>query len=124
MAEKVDWEPFRALAQRVLRDEAHLDFTDDERALLLRTAQEVAIRDATAALAADAGARELIAECSRRIKEGSWRLMRALHRMYRHQEKADFDSARQEMRDVLTVEVVPYYRELAQEQLDDMADDP
>ncbi|MFP2910413.1 DUSAM domain-containing protein [Pyxidicoccus sp. 3LFB2] len=124
MAEKVDWEPFRELAQRALRDGTRLDLTDDERALLLRTAQEVAIRDAAEALATDSGTRELVAECSRRIKEGSWRLMRALHRMYRHQEKGDFDNARQEMRDVLAAEVVPYYRQLAQEQLEDMDDAP
>jgi DUSAM domain-containing protein len=44
--------------------------------------------------------------------------------MYRHQEVGDFDSARQEMRDVLSVEVVPLYREIAQEQLEDMDDKP
>ena len=50
--------------------------------------------------------------------------MDALHRMYRHQKAGDFDSARQEMRDVLAVEVVPRYRETAQGQLDDMAVEP
>ncbi|RKH42223.1 DUF2379 domain-containing protein [Corallococcus sicarius] len=50
--------------------------------------------------------------------------MRALHRMYGHEESGDYDSARQEMRDVLAVEVVPYYRQLAQEQLDDLDDEP
>lgn len=124
MAEKIDWEPFRELAQRALRNGAYLDLTDDERALLLRTAREVAISDAAAVVVTGAGARELVAECSRRIKEGSWRLMRALHRMYRHQERGDYDSARQEMRDVLSVEVVPYYRELARGQLEDMGDTP
>ncbi|QQR47728.1 DUF2379 family protein [Myxococcus xanthus] len=56
--------------------------------------------------------------------EGSNRLTDALHVMWRHQKARDFDSARQLMRDVLAVEVVPYYRDLAQEQFDDMADDP
>jgi len=119
-----DWDPFRALSRRVLREGAPLVLTEDVRALVLRTAREVAISDAEQALATDAGARELIGECARRIKDGSWLLMRALHRMYRHQEAGDYDSARQEMRDVLSVEVVPFYRMLAQEQLDDMADEP
>ncbi|KFE58508.1 hypothetical protein DB31_6237 [Hyalangium minutum] len=35
-----------------------------------------------------------------------------------------FGSARQEMRDVLKVEVVPHYRALAEGQLEDMADAP
>lgn len=50
--------------------------------------------------------------------------MDALHRVYEHKDKRDFDSARQEMRNVLAVEVVPYHRTLAQEQLDDMAKEP
>ena len=124
MTGKVDWEPFRALVQRVLRHGARLELTGDVRALLLRTAHEVAINDAEQALTTEAGARALIEECERRIKEGSWRLMRALHRMYRHQEASNYDRARQEMRDVLAVEVVPFYRETAQGQLDDMADEP
>ncbi|MCP3143162.1 DUSAM domain-containing protein [Pyxidicoccus xibeiensis] len=124
MSEEIDWDPIRSLAQRVLRHGAPLELTDDVRALLLRTAREVAISDVEAALETYAGALELLSECSRRIHDGSWRLMRALHQMYRHQKAGDFDSARQEMRDVLTVEVVPYYREIAQEQLADMADEP
>ena len=32
--------------------------------------------------------------------------------------------SRQEMREVLDVEVVPFYRERAQDALDDMADEP
>ncbi len=124
MPEKIDWDPIRGLAQRVLRHGAPLELTEDVRALLLRTAREVAISDAEQALATDAGARELLGECARRIHDGSVRLMRALSRMYRHQEVGDFDSARQEMRDVLSVEVVPLYREIAQEQLEDMDDKP
>ncbi|SEN20149.1 DUSAM domain-containing protein [Stigmatella aurantiaca] len=83
-AAQPDGGPFRVLASRTLRDNAPLVLTDDVRALLLRTAREVAIPDAD----------------------------------------GEFDGARQEMRDVLAVEVVPYYLLLAQEQLDDMADEP
>jgi DUSAM domain-containing protein len=124
MSERTDWDPIRALAQRVLRHGAPLELTDEVRTLLLRTAREVAISDAESALKSDAGALELLSECSRRIQDGSVRLMRALHRMYRYQEAGDFESARQEMRNVLGVEVVTLYREIAQEQLEDMADEP
>jgi len=126
MSEKIDWDPIRALARRVIREGAPLVLSDDVRALLRRTTREVGISDADAeqALATEEGALELLRESSRRITDGSNRLMDALHRMYRHQKAGDFDSARQEMRDVLAVEVVPRYRETAQGQLDDMADEP
>lgn len=44
--------------------------------------------------------------------------------MCRHKRAGDFDAARQVTRDVLAVERVPHYREVAQGQLDEMADDP
>ncbi|MFY2559027.1 DUSAM domain-containing protein [Corallococcus terminator] len=126
MSEAIDWDPIRALAQRVVRNGEPLVLTADVRELLLRTAREVAISpgEAEQAIATTDGAMKLLTECSHRIHDGSWRVMRALNRMYKNKKAGDFDSARQEMRDVLAVEVVPYYRELAQEQLDDMADEP
>ncbi|WIG97880.1 DUSAM domain-containing protein [Myxococcus sp. SDU36] len=126
MSEKIDWDPIRALARRVIREGAPLVLDDDVRALLRRTAREVGIGDANAeqALSTDEGALELLRESSRRITDGSNRLMDALHRMYRHQKAGDFDSARQEMRDVLSVEVVPHYREVAEGQLEDLEDEP
>ncbi|GEL68419.1 DUSAM domain-containing protein [Myxococcus virescens] len=125
MSEKIDWDPIRALARRVIREGAPLVLDDDVRALLRRTAREVGISDANAeqALSTDVGALELLRESSRRITDGSNRLMDALHRMYRHQKAGDFDSARQEMRDVLSVEVVPHYREVAEGQLEDLEDE-
>ncbi|GHG84144.1 DUSAM domain-containing protein [Comamonas sp. JC664] len=126
MSEKIDWAPIRALARRVIREGAPLVLDDEVRALLQRTAREAGISDADSAhaLTTEAGALDLINESSRRITDGSNRLMDALHRMYRHQKAGDFDSARQEMRDVLAVEVVPRYRETAQGQIEDMADEP
>ena len=118
-----DWNPLRDLARRVLREGAPLAL-DEARALILRTAHEVSITDADAALSTEAGALALVREIERRIREGSNRLTDALHRMWRYQRAGDYDSARQQMRDVLAVEVVSYYRELAQEQLDGMADEP
>jgi len=119
-----DWNPFRDLARRVLRADAPLALNDEALALILRTAHEVSITDAAAALSTEAGALALLREIERRIREGSNRLTDALHLMWRYQRAGDYDSARQQMRDVLAVEVVPYYRELAQEQLDGMADEP
>ncbi|MFP2904109.1 DUSAM domain-containing protein [Pyxidicoccus sp. 3LFB2] len=126
MSEEHGWDAIRSLGRRVLEGDAPLELTADVRALLLRTAREVAISDAHAlhALETDAGARGLLRETIRRISEGSRRLTGALSRMYDHQRAGDYDRARQEMRDVLAVEVVPFYRELAQDQLDDMDDKP
>ncbi|MBZ4413247.1 DUSAM domain-containing protein [Myxococcus sp. XM-1-1-1] len=118
METQLDWTPFRALARRVLRDGEMLPLTEEVRDLLRRTAHEVALAEAE--VETQEGALAVLRECSRRITEGSNRLGDALHRMYRHQETGDYDSARQEMRDVLAVEVVPLYREIAQGQLDDM----
>ncbi len=124
MDTRPNWDAIRALSRRVLREGAPLVLSDDVRALLLRTAEEVAISDAHAALLTEAGALALLRECARRITEGSNRLMDALHRCFRYRKAGDFERARQEMRDVLAVEVVPYYRASAQGQLDDMAGEP
>ncbi|NNB91238.1 DUSAM domain-containing protein [Corallococcus exiguus] len=119
-----DWSPFRDLARRVLREGAPLTLSDDVRTLLLRIAEEVSISNAETALSTRTEALALVREAERRIAEGSNRLTDALHGMWRFQRQGDFDSARQQMRDVLAVEVVPYYRELALEQLSGMSDDP
>ncbi len=119
-----DWDPFRALSRRVLREGAPLVLTDEVRALVRRTASEVAISEVEAALSTEAGALALLGEMERRIREGSHRLTDALHLMWKYKRAGDYDSARQQMRAVLSVEVVPFYRMLAQEQLDDMADEP
>ncbi|RKI35378.1 DUF2379 domain-containing protein [Corallococcus sp. AB004] len=124
MTARPDWDAIRDLSRRVLREGAPLALTLDVHALLLRTADEVGIASAAEALLTDAGALTLLRECARRITDGSNRLMDALHRMFRYQDAGDYERARQEMRDVLSVEVVPYYREAAQGQLDDMADAP
>ncbi|NOJ95800.1 DUF2379 domain-containing protein [Corallococcus sp. CA049B] len=118
------WDEIRNLSRRVLREGAPLVVTDEVRALLIQTADEVAVSGAAAALQTDAGALALLRECARRITDGSNRLVDALYRMHRLQDSGDWEGARQEMRDVLAVEVVPFYRETAQGQLDDMADEP
>lgn len=67
---------------------------------------------------------DLLRESSRRISEGSNRLMDALYRAKRYRLAGDLDYARQEMRDVLAVEMVPHYREIAEGQLEDTANEP
>jgi len=124
MSDSPDWNPFHALSRRVLREGAPLVLTEDVRALVLRTAKEVAISEVEAALGTEAGALALLGEIERRIREGSNRLTAALHLMWKYKRAGDYDSARQQMRAVLSVEVVPFYQMLAQEQLDDMADEP
>jgi len=125
MPDELDWAPIRDLARRV-RNGERLTLTDDVRELLERTASEVGMSkaDAASALASTASAEALVLELARRIKEGSDRLMDALHRAKRFRLAGDFDSARQELREVLAVEVVPHYREIAEGQLEDLAKEP
>lgn len=120
-----DWYRVRMLDNRGRQGEA-LELTDDVRELLRRTAPTVAIREAEAvsALASVESATALLREMRRRMDEGSNRIMDALHRMYRLEEKGDMDGARQEMRGVLAVEVVPHIRDIAEgelERLDDLS---
>jgi DUSAM domain-containing protein len=113
---QVDWDPIRALAKRVLEQGEPLVLTEETRALLLRSAREVAIsdEDAGTALRSVSTATTLLQEVWRRIFDGSWRLSRAQNRAYDLRDAGDLDGARQIMRDVLAVEVVPFYREQAE----------
>ena len=122
MKEETDWDELRALAQQVLDRDAPLEITDETRALLARTAQQVAIRqqDAEDALRNSSTATTLLREIRQRIRDGGIRYGDALHRAYRLRDKGDLDGARQQMRDVLAVEVVPFYRERAEMALEDM----
>ncbi|WNG55011.1 DUF2379 domain-containing protein [Archangium gephyra] len=121
-AEEGDWHEIRVLDNRIQRGEA-LELTDDVRDLLKRTAPTVAIPETdveTALASVDSGV-VLLHEIRRRITEGSNRLVDALHRMYRLREKGDLDGARQQMRDVLAVEVVPLYREVAEGEIEKLS---
>jgi DUSAM domain-containing protein len=122
MTEETDWDDLRALAQKVLDRGAPLEITDETRGLLARTAQQVAIsqQDAEDALHGLSTATTLLREIRQRIRDGGIRYGDALHRAYRLRDKGDLDGARQQMRDVLSVEVVPFYRERAEMALEDM----
>lgn len=118
-----DWHQVRMLDNRVLRGDA-LELTAEVRELLLRTAPTVAIgaNETKTALVDPQSATTLLHEMRRRITEGSNRIMDALHLMYRLEEKGDMDGARQQMRDVLAVELVPHYRDIAEGELERLAE--
>ena len=118
------WNQLWVLENRVQQGEA-LALTQEVRDLLQCTAPTVAITEAQAQTALDSveGATALLLAIRARIRDGSHRLSDALHRMYRLRDKGDLDGARQQMRDVLAVEVVPLYREIAEGQLEEMAED-
>jgi len=123
MTEETDWEELRTLAQDVLESGAPLELTDTTRALLSRTARQVAIsqQDEEDALRSLPTATTLLREIRQRIQDGSRRRGKALSLAYRLQEKGDFSGAQQVMRDVLAVEIVPFYREQAEITLENMA---
>jgi DUSAM domain-containing protein len=120
--EEGEWHEIRVLDARVQQGEA-LTLTAEVRDLLLRSAPTVAISDteATAALANVESATALLRKIRERISEGSDRLSDALLRMYELQDAGDLDGARQQMRDVLAVEVVPEYRGIAEGELTKLA---
>ncbi|QDE66052.1 MULTISPECIES: DUSAM domain-containing protein [Myxococcus] len=120
MPEHRTWHAIRELNRRVNDLGEPLALTDEIRALLRDTASDVAIASDTVALAlqGNASATELLREVAKRIREGSWRLSRALTEANRRQEAGDTDGARAALMELLAVEVVPFYRELAQVQLD------
>jgi DUSAM domain-containing protein len=115
------WNQLWELEDRVQRGEA-LNLTPEVQTLLQNAAPTVAISrsEAEAALASMEGATALLLKIRARIREGSHRLSDALHRMYRLRDSGSFDEARQQMRDLLAVERVPLYRDIAEGQLEQL----
>jgi DUSAM domain-containing protein len=122
VSDEISWARIRDLAQRVLERSEPLELSDDTRALLLKSAREVAIseQDAEDALRGLPTATTLLREIRQRIRDGSNRLGKAEDRVEELQEKGDLDGAQQIMRDLLAVEVVPLYREHAEILLDEL----
>jgi DUSAM domain-containing protein len=115
MTRKVDWDPIRALAQRVLERGEPLELSNDVRALLRRSAREVAIptEDVKQALLSPRTATALLRKIQQRISAGSRKLGTARSRAYRLQDAGDLHGARKAMEAVIAAEAVPFYRELA-----------
>ncbi|RKG73580.1 DUSAM domain-containing protein [Corallococcus terminator] len=116
-----DWHQLRMLDNRA-QQEGTVALDEPLRGLLRRSGPSLAMTTAEieAGLRTPEGATALLHRMRQRITEGSRRIGDALHRMYRLRDEGDLDGARQQMRDVLAVEVVPYYRELAEGQLADL----
>lgn len=114
-ADDGDWHEIRMLDNRLQRGET-LEWTRDVRELLERTAPTVALSELEVQTGLSSPERgiALLQEIRRRITEGSNRLVDALHRMYQLRDEGDLDGARQQLREVLAVEVVPLYRRIAQ----------
>ena len=125
MSDALNWDEVRQLASRVIEGGEPLVLTDEVRGILRRTAPQVAIspEDMERGLSTVPNATELLREIARRIRDGSHRLSRALSRMYRLRDAGDLDGARQQMRDVLAVEVVPHYRDIAETSLEALEED-
>ncbi len=119
MAAELDWEPIRALGLRIIERGEPLEISDEVRALLQRSAEEVALspEDVASALRSVLTAATLLREITRRIDEGSQRLGRAQTRAYRLRDAGDLDGACRQMEKVLAVEVVPHYRRIAESEL-------
>ncbi len=120
-----DWDRIWVLDHRVQQGQP-LDVTDNVRELLRRTAPTVAIgaAETEAALATQETATALLQKIEARIRDGSHRLSGALDRMYNLRNRGDLDGARQQMRDLLAVEVVPHYRDIAEGQLEGLEEQP
>ena len=123
MTEETDWDEVWALEQQVIVRGVPLELDEGTRALLLRTARQVAFsqEDAEVALRAVSTATPLLREIRRRIREGSHRMSYALDRSYRLRDAGDLAGARKQMEDILAVEVVPLYREEAEIVLEKLA---
>lgn len=118
MNEETDWEELRRLTEQIESGQP-LELNSVVCDLLRRVTRQVALSndDAEQGLRSPSDAATLVAKLSRRIRAGSRRLSRAIVDAGRRQEAGDIQGARKLFEDVLAVEVVPLYREIAQTQL-------
>ncbi|MFL5349014.1 MAG: DUSAM domain-containing protein [Hyalangium sp.] len=123
MGGKIDWDPIRVLAQRVLDQSEPLELTDEARTLLRRSAREVAIpaQDAAKALRSPSSAKVLLRQIRRRIQDGARRLAVAEDCASRREDAGDLNGAREQFEQLLAVEVVPLYRKQARNMLASIA---
>ncbi|WP_434385227.1 DUSAM domain-containing protein [Melittangium boletus] len=122
MSDEVNWDRIRALAHRVLTHGEPLELSAETRALLIQSAQEVAIgtQDAEDALRSVPTATSLLGEIRQRIREGANRLSEAEEQVEELQDKGSLSEAQKLIRDLLAVEIVPFYRQQARHLLDDV----
>jgi len=118
-----EWDDVRALAAR-LKSGKLLTLTPRVLSILQRSGREVAVPESEieASLRSVSRAAKLLRKVKARIDRGSTLLVRTLHQMYILRDSGDLEGAREQMRKVLAVEVVPFYRKIAQGQLDQLDD--
>jgi DUSAM domain-containing protein len=106
------------LLHRVDQDKP-LKLTEGMRSFLRRAAAEMAFSktETEEALAHHRSAGVLLRKIMGRMRRGTKRLERALVRMMILRDAGDLEGARQQMRDLLAVEVVPKYRKAAEDNL-------
>ncbi|KFE67757.1 DUSAM domain-containing protein [Hyalangium minutum] len=116
MNEQHDWDKVREWEKRLDQDQVLApDVTD----LIRRVARDVAIpeEEAQRAVGTPIAATMLLREMSRRIREGSRRLMRAISEANRRKEAGDAAGARKILEEVLAAEIVPLYRQHVEAEL-------
>ena len=125
MPDQRDWDAIRALA-RELTDPVQPFLSDEVRALIRTTAQDVAISptDTASALTDDASAAALVKEIAGRLSNGSRRLSRTITELRERRSAGDLDGARQLLKEVLAVEVVPHYQDIVHAYLEALEDEP
>jgi DUSAM domain-containing protein len=103
-----------------------LKLTEGMRSFLRRAAVDMAINEAETeeALASPESAEALLRKIIGRMRTGRRRLVRALWRMMNLRDAGDLEGARQQLRDVLAVEVVPKFRRAAEENLAGLDEPP
>jgi DUSAM domain-containing protein len=113
-----DRQQLAVIAQRLQQGHA-LELTDDLLDLLRRTAPTAAISEAETkeSLKSPEGAEAIMGMTLSRFRESERRFLDAMYRMTSLRDSGDVEGARQQMRDVLAVEIVPQYRQMAEEQL-------
>ena len=119
--ESRDWHQVQELA-RTAQKAGALELNDEVLDLLRRVAREVAVSEdeAERALRSSESAMNLAIEVSRRIREGSRRLSRAMVDANRLHAGGDLLGARKLLEEILAQEVVPLYREIARNELDEL----
>jgi DUSAM domain-containing protein len=119
MADTFDSELIDELEARVMEDGEPLVLSDAVRALLRRSAEQVALSpgDVDEALRSIPTATILLQEVNRRFKDGSKRLFEASNKASDLRDAGDLDGACREMEGVLSVELVPLYRQRAADSL-------
>jgi DUSAM domain-containing protein len=103
-----------------------LELNESMLAFLRRAAADVGMSEAEVeeALASPESAGALLENCMGRLRDASDRLRQAMARMMELRDAGDLEGARQQLRDWLAIEVVPRFRQAAEENLAGLDEPP